>query len=99
MVSGPVVDSFGGKKILMAANLIAGSMTLLTPLLVRSNLALLVASQIVCGVANGVAVPSFHTLLGRYEAKTFGPTRQFMAFTGGPDQLFSDGSRPARRAR
>ena len=67
VVSGPVVDMLGGKTILAIANLVAGTMTLLVPVLATRSVPLLILTQVVSGVANGVAVPSFHSMIGRWE--------------------------------
>jgi len=84
VVSGPMVDLVGGKRTMLVANIVAGASTLATPWLVQTNLLCLVIIQVVAGLSMGVAVPSFHNLLGRWEPEGEKGRLATIIYTGSP---------------
>lgn len=66
-LSGPMVDCFGAKWILLIVTIVSGLTNLATPVLASSNLPALLTSQILYGLSGGLVVPSLHSLIARWE--------------------------------
>ncbi|KAG0235653.1 hypothetical protein BGW42_004892 [Actinomortierella wolfii] len=66
IAGGALADRFGGKPVLSVGAASWTLLTLLTPLAARGGLVWLVALRVCLGLAEGLAFPSIHSMLGRW---------------------------------